>query len=340
MKLLIAAASLALVATAANSHHGSNGQFDHDNKIQVTGLVKQIRFVNPHSYVYFDVTSESGELQNWRCEMRAGSLLKKNGWTEEMFSEGTGVVINGSQARREEHGCYVDTIAFDNGQLVQRNETIEVVAATEIIAEVVLAPGTPNINGNWERAARVPGAPRGGGTPYMPTALNTAQTVGFDREMNPRFACQVTNIFHDWTFDEHINTITQTDDKIVLTYGFMDLVRTINLDMESHPKNIIPSSGGHSIGKWEGNTLVVDTVGFLPGWLEGSRVGIRHGANMQTVERHTLSVDGQSLTLSYTITDPEYLEEPYSGQATVSRTPAAFDPYACVDLTEELVEGF
>lgn len=339
MRLFIAAA-VALIATATNAHHGSTGQFDHDNKIEVVGIVKEIRFVNPHSYVYFDVTSETGELQNWRCEMRAGSLLKKNGWTEEMFSQGAGIVINGSQARREEQGCYVDTIAFDDGQVVRRNETIEVVAATEIIAEVQLAPGTPNINGNWERAARAPGAPRGGGTPYMPTALNSSETVGFDREMNPRFACQVTNIFHDWTFDEHINTITQTDDKIVLTYGFMDLVRTINLDLESHPENINPSNGGHSIGKWEGNTLVIDTVGFLPGWLEATRVGVRHGANMHTIERHTLSEDGQSMALAYTITDPEYLEEPYSGQATVSRTPAAFDPYACVDLTEEIVEGF
>ncbi len=343
MKLPIAA-SVALIATSlsttAIAHHGSNGQFDHESKIEVTGVVKDVRLVNPHAYVYFDVTNAAGGIDEWRCEMRAGSLLKKNGWTEEMFSPGTGIVINGSQARREEHGCYVDNIAFDSGQVVQRNETIEVVAATAVVAEVQLAPGTPNINGNWERARRAPGAPRGGGNPYMPTALNSSETVGFDREMNPRFVCEVTNIFHDWTFDEHINTITQTDDKVVLTYGFMDLVRTIHLDIDSHPENIAPSSSGHSIGKWEGNTLVIDTVGFVPGWLEGSRVGVRHGGNMHTIERHTLSEDGQSLVLSYTITDPEYLEEPYSGGATVARTPAAFDPYACEDLTEEFVEGF
>ncbi len=47
-----------------------------------------------------------------------------------------------------------------------------------------------------------------------------------------------------------------------MTYGFMNIVRTIHLDMDSHPENITPSLAGHSIGKWEGDTLVVDTIGF------------------------------------------------------------------------------
>ncbi|MDG2087269.1 MAG: hypothetical protein P8J68_00805 [Arenicellaceae bacterium] len=120
----------------------------------------------------------------------------------------------------------------------------------------------------------------------------------------------------------------------------MDIVRTIHLDMVEHPADIVPSRAGYSIGKWEGNTLVIDTVDFLPGWLEATCAGVRHGANMHTIERHTLSEDGQSLALSYTINDPDYLAEPSTREAIVVRTPAAYDLYHCENLTEEITEGF
>ena len=340
---LIFALSLTLAASAAFAHHGSTGQFNHDIELDVSGVVTDIRYVNPHSYVYFDVTNDAGGVDPWRCEMRAGSLLKRSGWTEEMFADGTEISIHGSAARREEFGCYTNTITFADGRVIQRNETIELVAADEPVpVDVQLAPGTPNINGNWNwvRAPRIAGAPRGGGVPYAVTALNLTETEGFHREMNPRFHCEATNIFHDRTFDEHVNTITQSDDEIELKYGFMDIVRTIYLNMDEHPTNIVASRAGHSIGNWESNTLVIDTIGFLPGWLEATRVGVKHGVNMHTTERFTLSEDGQSLVLSYTIDDPDYLEEPYTREVTVIRTPAAYDPYQCEDLTEEITEGF
>ena len=288
---IIAALSLTLAASAAFAHHGSTGQFNHDIELDVSGVVTDIRFVNPHSYVYFDVTNDAGDREPWRCEMRAGSLLKRNGWTEEMLADGAEIAIHGSAARREEFGCYTSTITFADGRVIQRNETIELVTADDpVIADVQLAAGTPNINGNrnWVRARRTPGELRGGGIPYAVTELNSTETEGFNREVNPRFHCEATNIFHDWTFDEHVNTITQTDSEIELKYEFMDIVRTIPLNMDEHPSNIVASRAGYSIGKWESNTLVIETIGFLPGWLEAARVGVRHGANMHTTERYTL----------------------------------------------------
>jgi hypothetical protein len=53
-----------------------------------------------------------------------------------------------------------------------------------------------------------------------------------------------------------------------------------------------------------------------------------------------LCEDGQSLVLSYTIDDLDYLAESYTREVTVVRTPAAYDPYQCEDLTEGIIEGF
>jgi hypothetical protein len=61
-----------------------------------------------------------------------------------------------------------------------------------------------------------------------------------------------------------VNRITQNKDNIVIQYGQMGLKRTVYMNMKQHPANVKPSRAGHSIGHWEGDVLVVDTVGFLP----------------------------------------------------------------------------
>ena len=71
----------------ANAHHGP-GQFDSSQPMEVTGVVTDIRFVNPHGYVYFDVSGPDGEAIPWRCELQAGSLLRRAGWTEDLFPIG------------------------------------------------------------------------------------------------------------------------------------------------------------------------------------------------------------------------------------------------------------
>lgn len=367
---IFTAACLALVATSAAAHHGSNGQFDTTKEISVSGVVTKIRFVNPHSYVYFDAANADGSTDPWRCELRAGSLLKRNGWTTDMFAAGTEISIEGSPARREEFGCLTQTITFADGSLVSRYDSFEDgAAAAPVETSVKLAEGTPNINGNWVAPPRNPGggAPGGaggagrpaggntaggvgadgrpagpprGGAQYSQTDAGKAASAGFEREDNPRYHCQATNIFHDWTFDQHVNKIEQTDDKIVLSYGFMDIVRTIHLDMDAHPKDIDLSRAGHSIGSWDGDTLVVDTIGFTSGYLEATRSGVKHSDHMHVVERFSLSEDGQSLNSTYKIEDALYLSAPREGQASIGRTTDEFDPYECEDLTEEVVEGF
>ncbi len=93
-------AGLLLTTVSAHSHHGTANQFDQSKSLQVSGTVTKIRFVNPHSYVYFDVVGEDGDVQNWRCEMRAATLLRRSGWTADMFAPGTKIKIDGVPARR------------------------------------------------------------------------------------------------------------------------------------------------------------------------------------------------------------------------------------------------
>lgn len=67
--LILAAA---LVASPAAAHHGI-GTFNTREEITITGTVTGVDFVNPHSWVYLDVTADDGTVAPWRCEMRAHS---------------------------------------------------------------------------------------------------------------------------------------------------------------------------------------------------------------------------------------------------------------------------
>jgi hypothetical protein len=86
-------------------------------------------------------------------------------------------------------------------------------------------------------------------------------------------------------------------------------VREVHLDQKRHPANLEPSLFGHSIGHWEGGTLVIDTVGYKP-HVSGLFSGIPAGAGKHTVERLTLTPDHLHLRYQVTMEDPEYLAAP------------------------------
>jgi hypothetical protein len=86
--------------------------------------------------------------------------------------------------------------------------------------------------------------------------------------------------------------------------------RTIYLDGRSHPKDLVPSYYGHSIGHWEGDTLVVETVGFNErSWID--RAGTPHTEKLRFIERFTRT-DHDTMKYEITIEDPNAYTRPWS----------------------------
>ncbi len=84
--------------------------------------------------------------------------------------------------------------------------------------------------------------------------------------------------------------------------------RTIYMNAD-HPEDIQPTQQGHSIGWWEGDTLVIDTIAFAPD-SSGIAGNVPSSAGKHTVERLTLTEDRTRLRYEVTVTDPVYLSEP------------------------------
>jgi len=102
--------------------------------------------------------------------------------------------------------------------------------------------------------------------------------------------------------------------------------------MNDHPANITPSYAGHSIGKWDGDTLVVDTIGFEAGVLSPPT---RSSEQMHIVERFTLDREKVALRRDYTVTDPVYLAAPYESYDIMYISDVPFERQECEDMTPE-----
>ena len=99
---------------------------------------------------------------------------------------------------------------------------------------------------------------------------------------------------------------------IYMVSGFMNSLRIVYLDGRSHTDAdiIVRTFNGESIGRWEGDTLVVDTLGFRSDhhWMDQGGASIPAGEQLHIVERIRLINDRKQLEIEYTMTDPEYWE--------------------------------
>ena len=345
-------------ATNATAHHGP-GQFTSGQSVEVTGVVTDVRLVNPHGYIYFDVPAEDGTAVPWRCELQAGSLLRRAGWSDDLFPIGGEITVTGDLGVNEPTACALRSVVLADGSVLERYGQRREVIDAPVGARERTVDGRLDLNGTWAAPQRNPqggtgaGGMAGGmapgmgmGTGALPggielTAAGLAAIEGLTAQQdNPRFHCMATNIFFDWEFDRHVNEIIQTEETITLKYGLMDIERTIHMNMDEHPEDIVPSRAGHSIGRWEGDTLVVDTVGFSEGFLTAGGGGLaRHSDRMHAVERFTYDAGTQGLTRTYTAVDPLFFTGTYSGQDIVYPSDVPFEPYACVELKDDFIEN-
>jgi len=356
------------IAGAAHAHHGV-ANFDLNKDIALEGVITSVEFVNPHSWLHFDVRAADGTVTHMRCEMRGATVLMRSGWSPEMFKSGDSIKITGSPDRRDPTACYLSTASFADGSSLDRYGQRQLAAAAAAPKPVDrparLANGDPNIAGDWAGEQRVMTDPRGqkgtlvplsaaktfapgdvpnGGQAFpgargtavsladdpvdtywnkrgssLPlTPAGTAAIAGLDLSTadNPRLDCRPTNILFDWTFETDINRITQTPTEIKMLYGSMGLERTIHLDQREHPASLLPTVAGHSIGRWESDVLVVDTVGFAPGILSADG-RLPHSGALHVVERFTFDPAKLALKRDYVAEDPSFFTGQFTGADTV-----------------------
>src|SRR5690606_29203110 len=107
-------------------------------------------------------------------------------------------------------------------------------------------------------------------------------------------SCVFTSVVTEWSGDsgEVVNRVIQRGDRITIQYGRLGVERTIHMNLGEHPDDIEPSLTGHSIGRWDGDTLIVDTTGFEAG-LFNSRTP--HSDQLHVIEEFSFDTVAQQL---------------------------------------------
>jgi len=130
--------------------------------------------------------------------------------------------------------------------------------------------------------------------------------------------------------------IIQMKDQVLILYEAHHAFRIIPTDGRKHPDDLDPSFLGDSVGRWEGDTLVVDVIGFnTKTWLAG--VGTIHSEKLHVVERYTRD-SADTIRYDVTMEDPEVFTKPWHEHEIFRLRPGErLREYECIENNEDLL---
>jgi hypothetical protein len=176
----------------------------------------------------------------------------------------------------------------------------------------------PDFSGVWERGGGGGRGGRGGGTPLEPTEEYSAirnRLSALGREDSETANCRPPGMPGIMTQPYPMEFLL-TPGKVTIVIEAYTQVRHIYTDGRPLPEDPNPNFFGTSVGRWEGDALVVETVGFSP--LTSIAANLPHSGNMRIAERFQLT-GPDTMRIETTITDPEALAAPYRTVSTLQR---------------------
>ncbi|MBI2150355.1 MAG: hypothetical protein HYU27_07100 [Acidobacteria bacterium] len=295
------------VAGPVLAHH-SAAAFNTQQEIKVTGAVTEYSFRNPHVYMILQVRKADGSAAAMEVEAGAASVLNPLGFTRNSIAVGDVVTITGSPGRNnpdklmlgrdlyKQDGTYYPLNIASRSVYTSRNET------------------ATSIAGTWFSPRTEFNTFLGGARNWPVTEKGKAAMAVVDPKATTQKDCIPVGA-PALMFYPVANTITVQRDRVVMKVDWMDSERIVYLDGRRHPPAAETSLHGHSIGRWEGDTLVVDTTNFKEHAM-GLSTALPSSTQKHLTERLRLGPDGKGLIYSGAIEDPVYLSKPveWSGQ--------------------------
>lgn len=211
---------------------------------------------------------------------------------------------------------YTITVHGPKDSVVTKTLTVTVAGTVPITAESAvetkkeaprMADGKPDLSGVYNFAPRAVDP-----QPELKPGAEKYKVVRGPKDPGLYADCMPTGVPQTY-FVPYQWQIVQSRDKVVILHEYLHLFRVIPTDGSPHPVDPDPTWMGDSVGHWEGDTLVVDTIAFndkteLPG-------GFRHTEALHVVERFH-RIDFDHLQWDATIEDPNVFTKPW----TISRT--------------------
>jgi hypothetical protein len=329
------AACILFNVAQTQAHHSFAPYFDANKKVTISGTVKEYESRNPHSYLHVNAVDENGRTREYVCESHGVTQLTRIGITPQLFKAGTKITITGSQSRQSPYMCFFETIELADGHVMNVNGP----AGSGGAPQPVAVAHRKDIFGAW-LLAPIANRSTSGPQPMIQlmTPAGEKAVAGYDPfKDDPVFRCDPVAIRRVWGAPSTPLEILRDGNDVVLHHEWMDVRRVIHMNMKTHPNDGKRSSLGHSIGHWEGETLVIETANYAAGVLNQyveqpgqPTKGLLHSAALTSVERLHLDAARQRLVVEVDMTDPEFFKQPFP-RATMeySASDLKIEPFKC-----------
>jgi hypothetical protein len=330
--------AIASLVPAAQAHHSTVAIYDSSRTIEVSGIVDEISWRNPHGQLLIRARDESGATVIWEAEMPATVVLRILGISQDLIDVGDRITVAGAPARRKPDALSASNIllasgyelafggnqphfpAGRNGNLIGRSYDDSNVAAARAKADGIFRVWATNMTdpaafpmfkGNYPindaaRARIAEWNPLDNdllhcGTKGMPLIMITPAPVEFVRD----------------------------GDTILMRIEEYDSLRTIHMS-ESAALPGAATQMGFSRGHFEGETLVVETDRVQAQYFDPD--GVPQSTEMKLVERFTPNASYDRLDYRITVTDPVYFTETFElSRYFVWKPEMSVVPYDCLE---------
>ncbi len=341
MKKLILALFSLLLPPALLAHHSPNLHFIRGEIVEITGVLTQADWQNPHTQLAVTTTGEDGNSAIWLIEGRSASQYARAGITREVFRVGDDIRVAGFPGRRNPTAIFATNVLLADGRELVTDNFVEPrwpEGRPLLLTQSNASTAAEDLPSTAVSIFRVWGSDRSDhgidgtgrtlwldGYPLTESARTTQ--VNWDRIAdNPYIRCAngmpaIMDLGTPMKF-------AQEGDEIVLYLEEQDSVRRIRMSGGAGNQGS-PSPFGHSTGRWDGSTLEVITTDIDWPWFDQS--GVPQSEAVQLVERFTPSVDGRILRYEVVATDPETFTEPVRlSRAWVWAPSEEVRPYNCI----------
>ncbi len=277
-------------------------------------------------YIYLKQLTGAEESVEWELEASPPSILRRLGWSQDTLHLGDAITVSGHPARDPGRKSLLPI-------LIKRGDTTLFDRKGELV-RLTSADGTPStpvknlaLDGIWVTLLAIKIEEQMDPEKLSLTPQGKAALKRFDeKKMHPGINC-VPYSAPVFMLTPDLKRITRGDGVILIDGEFDGAQRTVHMDVSTH-EGATTSLQEHSIGRWEGKSLVIDTTRFTDNAL-GNAYGLPSEARKHLVER--LAPDGNgALTYHFELSDPEFLAAPISGDVQwVARPSLTYAPLKC-----------
>jgi hypothetical protein len=356
--------ALCVAATAAYAHHELAAEFDDKKPVTLKGTVTRLEWSHPHVYLGIDVAERGGGVTSWEVELASPIDLKKAGWTSNAIAVGETVTVEGILARDGSKLAAGKALILPGGKRL--TEPSEAQVGQPRVRQA--AKATPRWPDGHSRLGAAPGETGYWSFPSSANLMETnvktdsygllANLADADKvapfqpwakglylyrqrsllKDDPMASCLPPGGPRQFQAPYGVDILEQPDRQriFVISAGGNRNWRLIYLDGRELPEgdDVTPTYFGYSAGKWEGEMLVLQTVGFNERfWF--SNGGLPHTESLKLTERLSRP-DFDTLRYEVTVDDAGAYTRPWTAAWTLQWVAGEDLPeYFCQDNNKD-----